>query len=137
MTGLTNINKRSNFGNEKTIFNHIFYGHTSSRLCDKLDVYLESWVKDPNLTYCKKLVDLEKGIDGFFCVETLSDRKYYVPSEDWEEKEMDDHFVRVSIAQLKDYVKNNEILRDFLCLDKKCEHGPLKSLEFLQSFRHE
>ena len=82
---------------------------------DKLDVYINEFVETPNLTTCEKVVDLRRDIHHFICVETETDRTYFIPIEEWENNFIGDHFIRVSRLDLRKRLTNTEELKKFVC----------------------
>lgn len=91
---------------------------------DSKDVYLQEWVTSYNVTFCEKVLDLENHLDGYFCLETMTDNKYYVPLEEWEKNNFEVLFLRVSKAQIRAKMDQDAALKDYICKeasDVKCK----------------
>ena len=82
---------------------------------DAEDIYLQEWVTSANITFCEKILDLENYLDGYFCLETMTDNKYYIPIEAWKAHDLDFLFLRVSKAQIRSKLDKDKVLKDYLC----------------------
>ena len=82
---------------------------------DELDIYLTKWVESINITACQRVVDEQYGINSFLCVETETNRKINIPIEAWEERGLEDLFLRVSKKDLRQFLSENNNLRDLVC----------------------
>ena len=81
----------------------------------KRDIYIQEWLTSYNLTFCQKTVDLENYLDGYFCMETGTDNKYYIPKEEWEAHKLQRLFLHVSKAQIRERMDKDEVLKDYIC----------------------
>ena len=91
---------------------------------DSKDVYLQEWVTSYNVTFCEKILDLENHLNGYFCLETMTGNKYYIPQEEWEDNNLELLFLRVSKTQIRAKMDKDEALKDYVCKeasDVKCE----------------
>ena len=79
------------------------------------DIYLQEWVTSYNITFCEKILDVENYLDGYFCLETMTNNKYYIPLEDWKKHDLDFLFLRVSKAQVRAKLDKDKVLKDYLC----------------------
>ena len=82
---------------------------------DKLDIYLTKWVETINITACEKVIDEEFDIKAVLCVETETDRKIHIPIEEWEKRQLEDLFLKVSKRDLRRFLSENHNLRDMVC----------------------
>ena len=82
---------------------------------DTKDIYLQEWVTSYNVTFCEKIQDVENYLDGYFCMETMTNNKYYIPIKDWEAHGLELLFLRVSKAQVRAKLDKDKILKDYLC----------------------
>ena len=82
---------------------------------DTKDIYLQEWVTSYNVTFCEKVRDVENYLDGYFCMETMTDNKYYIPIKEWKTHNLDLLFLRVSKAQIRAKLDKDKILKDSLC----------------------
>ena len=102
----------------------------------KLDVYIQKWLEGVNATICRRIVDKEAYLDGFFCVEAIADNEYYIPVSEWRANNLGSLFVLYSKADLRKKMDSDNSFKDYLCLDvATCEQGDLKSMEELQEYR--
>ena len=104
---------------------------------DEKDIYIQEWLSSVNITYCTKVLDLEYGIDGYVCAETLTDKQYYVPMDKWKADQLEPLFLRVSKHQLREKLDKDDSFEDFLCKQYKCEGADIKSMPELQPYIHE
>lgn len=86
---------------------------------DTKDIYLQEWVTSYNMTFCEKVLDVENYLDGYFCMETMTSNKYYIPSEEWRKHDLDLLFLRVSKAQIRAKLDKDQVLKDYLCSGSK------------------
>ncbi len=79
------------------------------------DIYIQEWLTSPNLTFCEKILDVENYLDGYFCMETMTKNKYYIPAKDWKTHNIDTLFLHISKAQVRAKLDKDEVLKDYLC----------------------
>lgn len=85
---------------------------------DKLDIYLQNWITSYNITFCEKVLDVENDIDGYFCLETMTENRYYIPRPEWENAGLEYLFLRVSKKQLRTKFDKDKILNKYLCINR-------------------
>ena len=79
------------------------------------DIYIQEWLSSPNITFCERILDLENYLDGYFCMETMTKNKYYIPKKDWEKHDLDIYFLLVSKAQIRAKLDKDMVLKNYLC----------------------
>ena len=110
------------------------------------NIYLQKWIDTSNITYCEHVKEYGKVsdtmipvIDGYFCLETLTKNKYYIPTKDWDEHGLGVYFLHTSKAQLREYLDRNKLLKDYLCVNNSnvdCHNGKIyDSLKELQKWK--
>lgn len=79
------------------------------------DIYVQEWLSSPNITFCERILDLENYLDGYFCMETITKNKYYIPEKAWKAHNLDILFLHVSKAQIRAKLDKDKVLKDYLC----------------------
>ncbi|MDE0119002.1 MAG: hypothetical protein OXM55_03215 [Bdellovibrionales bacterium] len=82
---------------------------------DTKDIYLQEWITSYNVTFCEKIRDVEYYLDGYFCRETMTDNKYYIPKREWDNHNLELLFLRVSKAQVRAKMDKDQVLENYLC----------------------
>ena len=82
---------------------------------DTKDIYLQEWITSYNVTFCEKIRDVEHYLDGYFCRETMTDNKYYIPKKEWDNHNLELLFLRVSKAQVRAKMDKDQVLKKYLC----------------------
>ena len=110
------------------------------------NIYLQKWINTSNITYCEHVKEYGKVsdtmipvIDGYFCLETLTKNKYYIPTKEWDAHNLDVYFLHTSKHSLRKFLDKNKILKDYLCVNNTnidCSNGKIyDSLEAIQPWR--
>lgn len=92
------------------------------------DFALQAYITTSNIAYCNREKNLEKSVDGYICLETGSDKVFYVPLHKWEEGVKYDFtlYSKNQVTELLDVLKNFCDKIPSACKEVKTE--PLLSL---------
>ena len=71
------------------------------------DFALQAYIETSNIAYCNREKNLDRGTDGYICLETKTDKTYYVPLHAWESGVKYDFelYAKAQVTQLLDVLK--------------------------------